>query len=68
MRCDSETGRLAADLIREDVSPGKSMADARRIMQEQGHWSFNQQMGTRWPIGCVALEITQRCNLDCILC
>ncbi|MCG8325712.1 MAG: radical SAM protein [Thiotrichales bacterium] len=68
MRCDSETGRLAADLIREDVSPGKSMADARRIMQEQGHWSFNQQMGTRWPIGCVALEITQRCNLDCTLC
>jgi len=27
-----------------------------------------QQLGTRWPIGCVALEITQRCNLDCTLC
>jgi len=27
-----------------------------------------QQMGRRWPIGCVALEITQRCNLDCSLC
>lgn len=25
-------------------------------------------MGSRWPIGCVALEITQRCNLDCTLC
>ena len=27
-----------------------------------------QQMGGRWSIGCVALEITQRCNLDCTLC
>jgi uncharacterized radical SAM superfamily Fe-S cluster-containing enzyme len=25
-------------------------------------------MGRRWPIGCVALEITQRCNLDCTAC
>lgn len=25
-------------------------------------------MGSRWPIGCVALEVTQRCNLDCTLC
>jgi len=25
-------------------------------------------MGRRWPIGCVALEITQRCNLDCAAC
>lgn len=25
-------------------------------------------MGRSWPIGCVALEITQRCNLDCTLC
>ncbi len=25
-------------------------------------------MGLRWPIGCVALEVTQRCNLDCSLC
>jgi MoaA/NifB/PqqE/SkfB family radical SAM enzyme len=25
-------------------------------------------MGRRWSIGCVALEITQRCNLDCTLC
>jgi len=24
--------------------------------------------GRRWPIGCVALEVTQRCNLDCTAC
>lgn len=40
---------------------------ARRAMERAG-CGANQQMGTRWPIGCVALEITQRCNLDCTLC
>lgn len=28
----------------------------------------NQVLGRRFTIGCVALEITQRCNLDCTLC
>lgn len=28
----------------------------------------NQVLGQRSTIGCVALEITQRCNLDCTLC
>jgi 7,8-dihydro-6-hydroxymethylpterin dimethyltransferase len=28
----------------------------------------NQVLGRRSTIGCVALEITQRCNLDCKLC
>ncbi|WP_224082753.1 radical SAM protein [Cupriavidus laharis] len=37
-------------------------------MAKQGLAQPNQQMGQRWPIGCVALEITQRCNLDCTLC
>src|SRR5260370_6871506 len=33
-----------------------------------GQWNDMQFMGRRWPIGCVALEITQRCNLDCTAC
>ena len=41
---------------------------ARSAMQGCGHWHDGQQYGRRWPIGCVALEITQRCNLDCTLC
>src|SRR5262249_4281492 len=28
----------------------------------------NQVIGRRSTMGCVALEITQRCNLDCTLC
>ena len=41
---------------------------AQRAMRNTGCWTAGQQMGRRWPIGCVALEITQRCNLDCTLC
>lgn len=57
--------------LRPDVppAPGESvLARARRAMQASDCWCPNQQMGSRWPIGCVALEITQRCNLDCTLC
>lgn len=28
----------------------------------------NQSLGQRKAIGCAAIEITQRCNLDCTLC
>ena len=49
-------------------TPVESLAQSRRIMQETGHWSVHQQMGRRWAVGCIALEITQRCNLDCSLC
>ncbi len=41
---------------------------ARETMLAGGLWGANQQMGMRWSIGCVALEITQRCNLDCSIC
>ncbi len=41
---------------------------ARLRMVAAGQWSDAQAMGRRWAIGCVALEITQRCNLDCTLC
>ena len=41
---------------------------ARQAMIETGQWDAAQSMGRRWAIGCVALEITQRCNLDCGAC
>lgn len=49
---------------------GRRMAlnEARRQMQAAAQWTPSQLMGRRWPIGCVALEITQRCNLDCTAC
>jgi len=41
---------------------------ARAAMAASGQWSGAQLIGRAVPIGCVALEITQRCNLDCTLC
>ncbi len=41
---------------------------ARQRMQDAGAWHPRQPIGRRFAIGCVALEITQRCNLDCTLC
>ncbi|MFJ4290640.1 radical SAM protein [Cupriavidus sp. NPDC089707] len=49
-------------------SPADALWRARAVMAKQGLAQPHQQMGQRWPIGCVALEITQRCNLDCTLC
>ncbi len=40
----------------------------RKRLTDNGLWLPKQTAGKRWAIGCVALEITQRCNLDCSLC
>ena len=44
------------------------VADMRERMQRNGQWHPAQTAGRRWPVACVSLEITQRCNLDCTLC
>lgn len=50
-------------------SPGTTpLQVARERMERTGQWHPRQSMGRRWSIGCVALEITQRCSLDCTLC
>jgi pyruvate-formate lyase-activating enzyme len=50
-----------------DDDPGP-LARACARMLASGLWHDGQHMGRRWAIGCVALEVTQRCNLDCTLC
>ena len=40
----------------------------RTRMKDAGAWSGAQMAGRRWPMGCISLEVTQRCNLDCSLC
>ena len=44
------------------------LADMRLRMQDTQQWHGQQMAGRRWPIACLSLEITQRCNLDCTLC
>jgi len=51
-----------------DGIPASALVWSRRQMTATGQWNAGQLMGRRWPIGCVALEITQRCNLDCAAC
>ena len=41
---------------------------SRRRVEAAGQWGDWQMIGRRMAIGCVALEITQRCNLDCSYC
>jgi 7,8-dihydro-6-hydroxymethylpterin dimethyltransferase len=45
-----------------------AMQRTRQRMQAAGQWAPWQMIGRRMAIGCVALEITQRCNLDCSYC
>ena len=53
---------------RFEESRDRALERARVRVEATGQWSPRQHLGRRWPVGCVALEITQRCNLDCELC
>lgn len=48
--------------------PADSLAATRRRLQTARQWNGKQMLGRRWAVGCVALEVTQRCNLDCSAC
>ena len=54
--------------IPPQVSQADRLASLTARMQRTGQWSPGQLAGRRWAMGCVSLEITQRCNLDCTLC
>lgn len=53
------------ELPTDNLTP---LARARKRMEDTGQWQPWQVVGRRMAIGCVALEITQRCNLDCTYC
>jgi 7,8-dihydro-6-hydroxymethylpterin dimethyltransferase len=50
------------------ASQAARLASLAARMQRTGQWGPGQLAGRRWAMGCVSLEITQRCNLDCTLC
>lgn len=63
----------APDVI--DVAPAgrKFQGTDRRAplrdgLQGCGEYGATQTAGRFYPVACVALEVTQRCNLDCTLC
>lgn len=51
---------------REEKVLIKSLSKAKQRMGK--FFSKNQILGRKGSIGCVSLEISQRCNLDCSLC
>ncbi|MBC7397039.1 MAG: radical SAM protein, partial [Bdellovibrionales bacterium] len=51
-----------------DSNVGSALEHAEARVRGAGVWHDRQILGRRYPIGCVALEVTQRCNLDCTLC
>jgi len=57
---------LAAPTLPPPAGDPVEAACAR--MAAAGQWHPRQSVGRRFATGCVALEITQRCNLDCTLC
>ena len=52
-------------LVDDGLTP---LARTRQRMAGANQWAPWQMIGRRMAIGCVALEITQRCNLDCSYC
>ncbi len=48
------------------IEKDRPLLKARERMQ--GVFTPNQLLGRTLSIGCVAVEVTQRCNLDCTLC
>jgi 7,8-dihydro-6-hydroxymethylpterin dimethyltransferase len=51
-----------------DDSCSPAAQTLRSALQRHDLFTPHQVASRRWPIGCVSLEITQRCNLDCSLC
>ncbi|MEM9735358.1 MAG: hypothetical protein AAF908_01975, partial [Pseudomonadota bacterium] len=43
-------------------------ATLRQRLARHGQDGPGQLGGRLFPIACIALEVTQRCNLDCTLC
>ena len=50
----------------EDCKPAAH--PLRTALERYGLFTPHQTATRRWSIGCVSLEVTQRCNLDCSLC
>lgn len=64
-----------AHLLKANVLPFEQNTDCkpaakplRDALERYGLFTPHQAATRRWSIGCVSLEVTQRCNLDCSLC
>lgn len=63
---NSSTRLLHMITSQNDCKPAAS--PLRAALERYGLFTPHQAATRRWSIGCVSLEVTQRCNLDCSLC
>jgi len=47
---------------------GDPIKRLRQALMDNNLWTGSQVAGRNFAMGCVSLEVTQRCNLDCSLC
>ena len=52
----------------KDFQGDDQRAPLREALRRHGQMQAGQTAGRLYPMACVSLEITQRCNLDCTLC
>ncbi len=50
------------------LDAGSIVHRLRANLERHDLFQEGQTASRRWSIGCVSLEVTQRCNLDCTLC
>ena len=55
-------------LLAEPAEGADLLAPLRTRLARHGQFGPDQLAGRLFPMACVALEVTQRCNLDCTLC
>ena len=61
-----EPGKNQVSGFNSSFNINRALEDARVRMGK--FFKGNQVLGRKGAIGCVSLEISQRCNLDCTLC
>jgi 7,8-dihydro-6-hydroxymethylpterin dimethyltransferase len=59
-------GQRQSSKLNSPFNVNKALKNTRKRMGQ--FFKGNQILGRKGTIGCVSLEITQRCNLDCSLC
>jgi 7,8-dihydro-6-hydroxymethylpterin dimethyltransferase len=59
-------GESQSSKINSSFNINEALENTRKRMGQ--FFKGNQILGRKGTIGCVSLEITQRCNLDCSLC
>jgi len=69
---DTDNKRCSRNFVGSEIQPSvdnKQRLKTTQQRMDQGNvFNSNQILGRLQTIGCVAVEITQKCNLDCTLC